>query len=222
MTPDPMASVTFEGWAGDAATRTPARAVVVTLDGREIGRVVPNLPRPDVGRLTGMPGLFMTGFRINVTVPEQVLGSGMRSIGVYAVTADGTAMALAGSPGTASEIVFAGGGKAPVRAGLAFGNLDITTAYHQLAVTLPPGAAWSDYRWLEIDTTTRLAGDRWAIYQNPAAEPGGQIIFRTLPGTASGYRVLIGSCAQWHAFQANRLILGHGQAQDIAAVRLVP
>jgi hypothetical protein len=222
MTPDPLASVTFEGWAGDEAARAAARAVIVTLDGREIGRVGPVLPRPDVARLTGMPGLFLTGFRITVTVPEQVVGGGMRSMGVYAVTADGTVMVLAGSPGTASEIVFAGGGKAPVRGGLAFGNLDITTAYHQLVVTLPPGAAWSDYRWLEIDTPTRLVDDRWALYQNPAAEPGGQVIFRTLPGTAAGYRVLMGSCAQWHAFQPGRLILGHGRPQDISAIRLLP
>ena len=51
---------------------------------------------------------------------------------------------------------------------------------------------------------------------------GHQVIFRTLGGPATTFRVYIGSCAQWHGFGATTLYLGHSGAQDIGAVRLLP
>jgi hypothetical protein len=47
------------------------------------------------------------------------------------------------------------------------------------------------------------------------------ITFRTLKGFSRAYRVYVGSCPQWHAYQTAPLYLGYDQAQSISAIRLL-
>jgi hypothetical protein len=102
------------------------------------------------------------------------------------------------------------------------GFVDSIAPYHQLLITPPAGSAWADYRWLEIDTSTRFARDAWQVTDVQTGEPGHQIIFRTLGNASTTMRVFVGSCAQWHGYGAMPVFLGHGVGEDISAVRLLP
>ena len=151
---------------------------------------------------------------------------GFSAVRVFGVTATGVASELVGSPGAGAppltQLTLKDGTTIPVRAGQVDGNVDTPTANHQLIVSPPVGTTWAGYRWLEIQTRTTFGLDRWAVYDDQSGNLGHQIVFRTLGGPATTFRVYIGSCAQWHGFGATPLYLGHSGAQDIGAVRLLP
>jgi hypothetical protein len=91
-----------------------------------------------------------------------------------------------------------------------------------MELALPPGSAWSDYRWMEINTSTAFAQDRWTVSDVPTGDRGHQINFSTLPNSPSAFRVFVGGCAQWHGYQLDQLVLSYGQTQDVSAIRLLP
>jgi hypothetical protein len=226
--PTPKGEVISVGWAGDLATGQAASQVVLTAAGKVIGSVVPSIDRPDVAAVYGQPGLETSGYRLFISVPDSVLSdpSASQSLRIYGVSAGGVATELVGSPGAAlppdRQITMADGSTIPVKAGVVTGAVDTITPYHQLVVSPPTGSSWADYRWLEIDTTTRFANDGWDVTDEQTGDPGHQVIFRTLGNSSTTIRVFVGSCAQWHGYAAMPLYLGHGVGEDIAAVRLIP
>jgi hypothetical protein len=226
--PSPNGEVISAGWAGDLATGQAASQVVLTAGGKVIGSAVPSIDRPDVAAVYGKPGLEISGYRLSVSLPDSVLSdpSSTRSLRIYGVSAGGVATELTGSPGAAAppdaQITMADGTTVPVKAGVVTGAVDTITPYHQLVVSPPAGSNWADYRWLEIDTTTRFAKDGWDVTDEQTGDPGHQVIFRTLGNSSTTIRVFVGSCAQWHGYGAMPLYLGHGLGEDISAVRLVP
>ncbi|MFI5286403.1 MAG: hypothetical protein ACHQ4F_08785 [Candidatus Dormibacteria bacterium] len=227
-TNEPNASITLEGWAGDPATGLPASRVVATVGGTAVGQVTPSIDRPDVAAASKVPGFATSGYRLTSVVPDQLLSSpaGMSSIRVFGISANGVASELRGSPGGAgtalTQITLQDGTSVPVRPGEVTGTVDVAIPSHQVDLSLPSGTAWSDYRWMEIDTSTKFAQDQWTVSDVQTGDPGHQIIFRTLPSSSSSFRVYVGSCAQWHGYQSSQLILSHGQTQTIAAIRLLP
>src|SRR3546814_938841 len=68
-------TVTFRGWAADAATDAPATRVVAMLDGRPVADEVPAYRRPDVAAALAAPGAVVSGFEMTVQVPR---GAGRR------------------------------------------------------------------------------------------------------------------------------------------------
>jgi hypothetical protein len=90
----------------------------------------------------------------------------------------------------------------------------------RVQLSLPAGARWTDYQWLEIDAR-RLAPDNLHISDSGS---GGQrvISFSTLPDSPSRYLVRVGSCAQWHGYGNAPLTLSGNVSQDITQVRLLP
>ena len=224
--PDPNGIVTFEGWAGDIATGNPAHEVVVTVGGKAVATVAPSLGRPAEAAVAGKPGFATSGFQLAARVSDQLLmdPNGLASLRVFALSSQGVASELPGSPGAISplpQITLMDGSVVPVRPGVVIGGVDSIIPSHQLVISLPPGTAWSDYRWLEVDTPGTFGQDRWAVYDDQSGDSGHQVIFRTLGGTST-IRVYVGSCAQWHGYGAKSLFLGHSGAQDIGTVRLLP
>jgi hypothetical protein len=226
--PSPDGSITFVGWAGDPATGQPARQIVLTSAGKVIGTVAPSLDRPDVVKTFGQAGLGTSGYRLTAAVPDTLLSdpNGIPSLRVYGIFAAGVATELLGSPGATgpavNQITLEDGTTVPVRGGGLTGAVDTITPYHQVQIAPPPGSSWADYRWLEIETSTRFNKDGWALYDVETGDPGHQILFRTLGNTSTTIRVFVGSCAQWHGYGAMPVILGHGVGEDISAVRLLP
>ena len=226
--PSPNGEVIAVGWAGDVATGQAASQVVLTAAGKVIGSVVPSISRPDVAAAYGQPGLDKSGYRLSASVPDSLLSdpTGTQSLRIYGVSAAGVATELQGSPGFSAPpdalITMTDGTTIPVQAGVVTGAVDTLTPYHQFVVSPPTGTSWADYRWLEIDTTTRFAKDVWDLTDEQTGDPGHQVIFRTLGNASTTIRVFVGSCAQWHGYAAAPLYLGHGLGEDISAVRLIP
>jgi hypothetical protein len=226
--PSPNGEVISVGWAGDLTTGHAASQVVLTAAGKVIESVVPSLSRPDVVAAFRQPGFANSGYRFAVAMPDSILSdpNTRQSLRIYGVSSDGVATELGGSPGAAglpaTQITLADGTTIPVKAGVVTGAVDTITPYHQLVVSPPAGTNWADYRWLEIDTTTRFAQDGWDVTDEQTGDPGHQVIFRTLGNSSKTIRVFVGSCAQWHGYAATSLYLGHGLGEDISAVRLIP
>jgi hypothetical protein len=89
-------------------------------------------------------------------------------------------------------------------------------------ITLPARTHWTDFRWMEIDTSTHFRADSLALYDSMTPGLQRQISFKTLEDSPTHYLVRVGSCSQWYGYGGQKLFLGHMQPQDIATVRLVP
>jgi hypothetical protein len=224
-TVDPNGLLAVEGWAGDPITGTPASEVVVTVGGQVVEQVAPSIERPDVANFLGKPGLATSGFSAGLPIPF-LSNPSLGAVRVFGISTRGVASELVGSPGASGlaigQLTLQDGTSVPVRPGELAGSVDSATISQQLIITPPPGASWSDYRWLEIDTPTQFAQDRWVVYDDQVGDHGHQIIFRTMAGSSAPLRVYVGSCAQWHGYGAIPLFLGHSGAQDIGTVRLLP
>jgi hypothetical protein len=91
-----------------------------------------------------------------------------------------------------------------------------------IQLTLPAGAHWTDYQWMEIDTRSKFRGDQMLLYDVVSHDLSRQIAFRTLETSPQRYLVRVGSCPQWHGYRGSKLVIAHGSPQDISAVRLIP
>jgi hypothetical protein len=223
------------GWAVDMETGTPASTVVVVANGEVIGEGAPSIDRPDVALFVGKPRAVRSGFTITASIPARVssLAIGKPFIQVFGISASGVASELGigpvgrnGPPPSAppiSVIRLRDGRAVPIRAGPSVGQVDALDAMrYELDLSPPPGANWSAYRWLEIDTEAGFREDQWSLSDVAVGGAAREITFGTLDRSPKHFRVHVGSCAQWHGYAPTRLLLNHGNVQDIAAVRLVP
>jgi hypothetical protein len=90
-----------------------------------------------------------------------------------------------------------------------------------LELRLPPGSHWTDYQWIEIETRIGFNDDSFALYDQARVDEHREIQFRTLNDSPKRYLIRVGSCAQWHGYAGDRLVLRHSHPQDITAVRLI-
>jgi hypothetical protein len=172
----------------------------------------------------GRPGFANSGYFLTAKVPDQLLSDPnlLGTIAVYGISTRGVASRIDNLGAvTPSQITLGDSTVIPVRPGEVTGWIDSLIPSHQLAISPPAGAAWSDYRWLEIDAKSSFQQDGWVLYDKVTGDPGRLIQFRTLESRTT-LRIFIGSCAQWHGYDAVPLMLGHSLPQDIAAVRLLP
>jgi hypothetical protein len=91
-----------------------------------------------------------------------------------------------------------------------------------LELHLPPGAHWTDYQWIEIGTGSHFQDDTFALYDQVRANEDREIQFKTTIDSPKRYLVRVGSCAQWHGYSGDKLVLRHSNPQDITTVRLIP
>ena len=91
-----------------------------------------------------------------------------------------------------------------------------------LELHLPPGAHWTDYEWIEIKTGSSFHDDSFALYDRASTHEDREIQFKTTNDSPSRYLVRVGSCAQWHGYAADTLLLRHSNPEEITAVRLIP
>ena len=206
------------GWAGDPATKQPAKEVVITAGGKVIGRLKPSLFRPDLVAF-GLPeGYKHAGFQTQVPVP---IG---KPLHVYAVTADGryTEIVAQGDKPEKGAVEI-DGRTVRLDPGAAQGQINSESRERVTDFHLPPGSDWADYRWLEVDAGSKgFAPDSMTVYDKPSRPSAErEILFQTLADSPRDYVVPVGSCAQWHGFRGKTLYLNTLKPQDITAVRLI-
>ena len=224
------------GWAVDMEAGSPASRVVVVANGQVVGEGRPTIDRPDVAQFVGKPGAVRSGFAFTASIPVKVLqmSAGEPFVQVFGISASGVASELGigpiarnGKPVPAgaliSELHLQDGRTVAVRPGPSTGIVDwIEASRYQLEVSPPPGAAWTDYRWIEIDTRAGFREDRWSLSDLAGGDAGHEIAFGTLDRSPSHLRVHVGSCPQWHGYAVAPLVLSYSNMQDITAVRLIP
>ena len=95
-----------------------------------------------------------------------------------------------------------------------------TAGVQPVGLMLPPGARWTDFQWIEIDTGSQFVDDTFVL-SDGSSDVRHQVTFKTLPDAPRQYLVRVGNCIQWHGYGGS-LRLAHSQPQDITAIRLIP
>lgn len=192
-------TVSFAGWAADAATGVPAERVIAVLDGRPVADQVPDRVRLDVAASLNAPDAAASGFAMIVQAPR---GSGAR-VRLLAEFADGTVRPVAAGP----EIAFEGD---PGAAGAPVGHVDVRE------IVAHDGVRRLSRPTLDADGRARVrlvldggeAGRRYVLADRPPwalREPESAIRF----GSPRGGRVTIpvGACPQWWGYGDRPLYL---------------
>lgn len=212
---------TIAGWAGDPEANAPAREVLATVDGRIVGRAVPQIDRPDL--ITGgwPSGFARAGF--HVQIPAALQGSD--KVHVYGVADDGSVaeLPLGTSASPRRGTVRLNRRLVRLDPEAVNGYVDLTLGPPSLQIELPRDSRWTDYRWLEIDPGKGgFRKGNFALFDDPGRPSvGREITFQTLDGSPDRYVIPVGSCAQWHGYRSRRLFLAADPSQEISAVRLI-
>jgi len=215
------ASLTVTGWAADLRTRKPARAVIAVIDGTIVGRSAPYLARPDVVRVVHQPGFLKTGFKLSIPAAD----ADLHRMQLLAVAADGTVAALQ-VPGVIhrDRHVRVAGHMLRLQPAALTGHVDSTSpAAASLAIELPAGSTWANYRWLEVDAPNAGFGQAAFLIsdQSDFSAAGRMIRFETLGRSPRRYIIPVSSCPQWHGYGSGSLFVTSSAGQQIAAVRLI-
>jgi hypothetical protein len=213
--------VTVTGWAGDVKARIPAREVIATVNGRVVGRAVPQEYRPDVPGAGYPTGFVGSGFQLSI--PAAAAGS--KRLRVLAVAQDRSVAALAvlGAPAKTGTVRL-GHHTVRLEPSAVIGHVDSEApAPPALQVKAPTGSTWTDYRWLEIDAPpSGFVRGSFEISDLAGSSDLGHVIsFQTLTRSPHRYVIPVSSCAQWHGYRAQRLFLVARPSQHIAGVRLI-
>jgi hypothetical protein len=206
------------GWAGDPQAKLPAREVIVTADGKVVGRAKPTISRPDLVAY-GLPkGFLNAGFDMHVAVPKSA------RVHVYGRSQSGALTELVAEgnrPGKGT--VEIDGRQVKLDPAAVYGQINDQSREDVSQFELPPGARWTDYRWLEVDSGAQgFSRNTMTVYDDPARpRPEREIAFQTLPSSPHDYVVPVGSCSQWHGYRSPVLYLNSTDKRQIKAVRLI-
>ncbi|MBO0870491.1 MAG: hypothetical protein J2P15_18195, partial [Micromonosporaceae bacterium] len=192
----PGAMVHLRGWAVDPGTGAPASAVVLLRGADVLATMSPSLSRPDLARVAGAAAA-VSGFEFS----GAVLGTG--PIALYALTADGRLHPMANWSHTGATRVRLPDGRVVPVAASPVGAVDgyqVTNATIG-RLDLPRGTDPAAYRLLTLTAPYgwRLGSSQLVL--TDAVGPGVRGIYaQSLPQTAGGLPVRVGSCPQWHGY----------------------
>ena len=212
------------GWAVDPLTSRPATTVVAAIGDRIVGSAAPYIARGDVAAYLHNDDALLSGFILGAHLGQADVGA---PLDLYAVRADGTAVLLPSSitapPAVPPTVLHGPGGQqVPVSATPGTGYVDRAELLApEYTLTLPAGAHWADYRWVQIDPPGHFVRDTLTISDDGSQGIGHDIVVRTDAQTPpAGERVLVDSCPQWHAYTDSPLLLS--TTGGVADVRLLP
>jgi hypothetical protein len=206
------------GWAGDPNAHKSAREVIATVDGKVVGRTMPQVPRPDLAAYGPTSSFGQAGFHMQVPVPR---GKRLR---VFAVSRTGELSEIVAPKGKpAHGAVTIGARAVSLVPNAVYGQLNSVTHERVVRFQLPAGSHWTDYRWLEVDAGPHgFRKGTFTVYDRQfRPSTGREISFQTLPRSPHRSAVPVASCAQWHAYGGRGLYITHNSPQDISGVRLI-
>ena len=207
-----------DGWAYDTAANRPAVAVLAVSDGVVIAQTQPTLLRPDVATALNDAQSGMSGFSLPVPVPPGT------AVTFYALNADRTVTPLApAGPGPLPSVVSTSSGTTyRVVSSSDAGHIDQVGRGTILDLSLPGSGSLSPYQWLEFESPTGFGQATIEVTdQTMGAQPSHTITFQTLPSAGHTVFLRVGSCIQWHGYQAGELHLVTSGAPADMSVRLL-
>lgn len=196
------------GWAVDPNTGKPASEVVAVAGGRVVATAPTGIDRSDVAAVLKDPSAETSGFSIEI--PKKVAGP----VTLYAVEADGSVTMLqrdtqtvpstAVSETHATSIVMPDGTSHMAIETGAAGWADSYQKPNEVILKLvfPKGTNPASYRWLQLRSASPLGTTSNYLTNNLGAGPDNQVGFNSLPSAGTSLSVQVGSCLQWHGYDA--------------------
>jgi hypothetical protein len=90
-------------------------------------------------------------------------------------------------------------------------------------LSFPPGRALAAYSWIRIASPDDLGNGTYTLSDQTSPSPGHMVTFNTLSRAGRTVNVQVGSCLQWHGYNANTGIYvvqtGHEQPFSVSLVR---
>jgi len=205
LAPSKTTSWAVTGWAVDPTTGKAATQVLAVSDGVVVATAPTGGQRPDVVAALHDHAALRSGFSISIPGP-------WRPVTLYTLNADGSVSQLtplAAPTGTVTEsgatsIATTGGAAHSVVAGVA-GDVDHVGTppadVHRL--TFAKGTTLARYGWLEVRSSRNLGSGSFTLTDDPTAPTGHNLSFSTLPRAGKKVYVKVGSCLQWHGYDAS-------------------
>jgi hypothetical protein len=211
-------AVTARGWAFDSRSDRPAGAVLAVAGGVVIGETTPAGSRPDVAGALHTSEATMTGWAMGVMANQST------EVTFYALNSDGTVTPIPSveTAPAASTIRTPQGTVYRVVASPNAGNVDEEQTETVITMSLPGSASLSSDQWLEFESPSGFGQASIEVTdQTFGAEPSHVISFQTLPQVGHTVFLRVGSCIQWHGFQANHLdLVVKGAPSDMSVLGL--
>jgi hypothetical protein len=218
---------TISGWAFDSSRANSPIEVLAVTHGRVVASGPTGLPRPDVAVVLHNPAAANSGFSIGI--PATIHGP----VSMYVLNGDGTVSPL--RLGTVSAKLVRrstigtvrayGGTSRMVVSGPGTGSVDAATRDNvkTFKLSFPPGRALAAYSWIRIASPDDLGNGTYTLSDQTSPSPGHMVTFNTLSRAGRTVNVQVGSCLQWHGYNANTGIYvvqtGHEQPFSVSLVR---
>jgi hypothetical protein len=207
------------GWAFDGNANRAATAVLAVSGGIVVGETQTMTSRPDVAAALKEPSALMTGWALSAVSTTEA------PVTFYDLNADGTATPIASSIVSAPtpSIEGEGGTVYDVVDASNSGHVDVMQTGTVLKMSVPQSTTLTAYQWLEFQSPSGFGQASIQVTDHTlGTQPSHLISFQTLPGVGRTVYVRVGSCIQWHGYQASDLhLVVQGAPQDMS-VRLLP
>ena len=206
--PEPYRRITFRGWAYDLAERRPVRHIVVVAGDVVVATVASSHLRPDVAEALKVRGASESGFYGAMDTQQG------GELSVYAVYSDGVAHPVDGESDL-DALTRPGQTPIPVASEPAAGVVDDLSeeTVDISEVQVPSGVDLADYELMELSSSQGdLGKGELELSEAPSdlANRDRRILAGVLPLTGRSLRVRVGSCLQWHGYEAQTLYLTQG------------
>jgi hypothetical protein len=216
--------VTVTGWAFDTTDGKPAPEILAVSGGRVIDELAPDLSRTDIVSVVNNPSAASSGYQLQFDVAD---GASYR---IYVQNTDGSVTPLPPPVGDRASnpvsrtVTTPDGIVHPVRPAASEGSIDEATIIRDtqtFAIGVPPGTDLSSYQWIQMQSGSGFGRSRIEVTDDLPAGPSHVIAFNTLPTVGDSVSTRVGSCLQWHGFDASKLtLLVHGPSRSFT-VRLL-
>jgi len=189
----------MSGWAADPATRTPASTVVIADSGQAVTTLAPSISRPDVAAALNLSSAT-AGFSY------QAMRDSDAPLTAYQLSGDGKLHPIAPVTGPVAPSVRLSDGRVLPTDPAAQGAVDVHTAQRlELSqLDVPAGTDLSRYSLATFSAGDAALGHATITVTDLFGEASHEIIASQLPGQGNDLALRVGSCLQWHGYDATK------------------
>lgn len=204
--PHPNWRLDLAGWAFDATKGQPVDDIIVVVDGRVAAVAAPDVARPDVAEVLGIPAAEESGFALFLDSDEAA------GVEVYA-RSGGRAHPVPPTVGPVPDSLrLPDGSRIPVSETQMTGNVDaneVSESGTAATVTIPPEVSLDSFDLATFVGSAPLLESDFRLSDGLADTPTTHhgVAFRSLPDSDESVAVRVGSCLQWQGYDARTMRL---------------